>query len=38
MANKLLLQTLIKGRNGIRDGITKIQDIVAEYSKQGGAK
>ena len=38
MANKILLRTLIKGRNGIRDGITKIQDIVADYSRQGGAK
>jgi len=36
MANKLLLQVLIKNKNGIRDGVLKLQDVVADYFSMGG--
>ena len=36
MANKLLLQVLIKNKNGIRDGVLKVQDVVSDYFSMGG--
>jgi len=36
MANKLLLQTLLKNKNNIRDGIVRIQDVVTDYFRMGG--
>lgn len=34
--NLLLLQVLTKNRNNIRDGVTKIQDVVTDYFRSGG--
>ena len=34
--NVLLLQTLLKNKNNIRDGVFKIQDLVTDYFKMGG--
>ena len=34
--NVLLLQSMLKNRNGIRDGIVKLQDVVADYFSMGG--
>ena len=34
--NVLLLQTLLKNKNNIRDGVFRIQDLVTDYFKSGG--
>ena len=34
--NVLLLQTLLKNKNNIRDGVVRIQDVVTDYFKMGG--
>ena len=34
--NVLLLQSMLKNRNGIRDGVLKLQDVVADYFSMGG--
>jgi hypothetical protein len=36
MANKLLLQILLKNKNSIRDGVARIQDVVTDYFRNGG--
>ncbi len=38
MATKQLFQILLKNRDGIKQGITKVQDIVTEYLSTTGAK
>ena len=38
MATKQLFQILLKNREGIKSGITKVQDIVTEYLSTTGAK
>ena len=38
MANKLLLQILVKARPGIQRGVLKMQDVVSEYFQQTGGK
>ena len=38
MATKQLLQILLKSREGIQSGVTKVQDIVTEYLTSTGAK
>ena len=38
MATKQLLQILLKSREGIQSGATKVQDIVTEYLTSTGAK
>jgi len=38
MATKQLFQILLRNRDGIKQGITKIQDIVTEYLSTTGAK
>jgi len=38
MATKQLFQILLKNRDGIKQGITKVQDIVTEYLTSTGAK
>ena len=38
MATKQLFQILLKNRDGIKSGITKVQDIVTEYLSTTGAK
>ena len=37
MATKQLFQILLKNRDGIKQGITKVQDIVTEYLSTTGA-
>ena len=34
--NIVLLQTLLKNKNNIRDGVFRIQDLVTDYFKSGG--
>ena len=36
MANRLLLQTLLKFREGIKSGTAKVQDIITDYVNQTG--
>ena len=38
MATKQLFQILLKNRDGIKQGITKVQDIVTEYLSTTGAR
>ena len=38
MATKQLFQILLRNRDGIKQGITKVQDIVTEYLSTTGAK
>ena len=38
MATKQLFQILLKNRDGIKKGITKVQDIVTEYLTSTGAR
>ena len=38
MATKQLFQILLKNRDGIKQGITKVQDIVTEYLTSTGSK
>ena len=38
MATKQLFQILLRNRDGIKQGITKVQDIVSEYLSTTGAK
>ncbi len=38
MATKQLFQILLKNRDGIKKGITKVQDIVTEYLSTTGAR
>ena len=38
MATKQLFQILLRNRDGIKSGITKVQDIVTEYLSTTGAK
>ena len=36
MANRILLQTLLKFRDRIKSGAAKVQDIVTDYFNQTG--
>ena len=38
MATKQLFQILLRNRDGIKQGITKVQDIVTEYLSTTGAR
>ena len=38
MATKTLFQILLRNRDGIKQGITKVQDIVTEYLTSTGSR